>query len=48
MSGTDTKIRVDKKFPKLSFKVSHVEKYFTCMLHIVLRYVLRHAPLVLW
>jgi hypothetical protein len=48
MSGPDTKIRGDKKFPTLSFKVLHVEKCSTRTLRIVLGSVLRHAPLVLW
>lgn len=48
MSATDTKTPGDEKFPKLSFKVLHVEKCFTCTLHIVLRSVLRYTPLVLW
>jgi len=48
MSGTDTKITGDEKFPKLSIKVLHVEKCFTCNLHVVLGSVLRYKPLVLW
>jgi hypothetical protein len=48
MSGTDTKIPGDEKFPKLSIKVLHVEKCFACNAHVVLGSVLRYTPLVLW